>query len=316
MDSRIVLNHSILNSYPYFYISNKFHFKLKDRLEYILFIAFSYLFRILGLKMARKFAKVLAFTFFYLIPIRKKTVFENLDIAFPDLSQKEKNKIAYGSYLSFAISIVEILYLPWMKESEMKNAVEIENLNLITEKNNLGNGVILLSAHFGNWEYIAASASLQLNKKFYIIVKNQRNKLVNDWMNRMRTRWLNEVVTLGVSVRNIYAVLKNNGIAAMVADQRGPEEGLKLEFFGKKTSVYTGPAVLSLKTGAPIIFGIPVRQKDFTYKATLIELDQTNLPDDFDEKVKIITKRMIRYLEKIISQNPEQWLWMHRRWKH
>ncbi|AFH48473.1 Lipid A biosynthesis lauroyl acyltransferase [Ignavibacterium album JCM 16511] len=289
---------------------------MKDRLEYIFFISFSFLFRITGLKIARRFAVFLAFIFFYLIPIRKKTVFENLNIAFPDLSSKEKNKIAFGSYLSFAISLVEILYLPWMKESEMKSAVEIENLDLITEKNKLGNGVILLSAHFGNWEYIAASASLQLNKKFHIIVKNQRNRLVNEWMNSMRTRWLNDVVTLGVSVRNIYAVLKNNGIAAMVADQRGPEEGLKLEFFGKKTSVYTGPAVLSLKTGAPIIFGIPIRQKDFSYKATLIELDQTNLPDDFDEKVKIITERMIRYLEKIISQNPEQWLWMHRRWKH
>lgn len=239
-----------------------------------------------------------------------------MNIAFPDLSQEDRNKIAYGSYLSFALSIIEILYLPWMKESDMKNAVKVKNLNLITEKNKLGNGVILLSAHFGNWEYIAASVSLQLSKKFYIIVKNQRNKLVNDWMNKMRTRWLNEVVTLGVSVRNIYSVLKNNGIAAMVADQRGPEEGLKLEFFGKKTSVYTGPAVLSLKTGAPIIFGVPIRQKDFSYKAELIELDQSNLPEDFDEKVKVLSERMIRYLEKIISENPEQWLWMHRRWKH
>jgi KDO2-lipid IV(A) lauroyltransferase len=289
---------------------------LKDRLEYILFRAFSYLFKLIGLKAARKFANILAVIFYYLIPIRKKTVFENLNIAFPQLPQEEKNKIAFESYRSFAISIVEILYLPWMNENEMRGAVKIKNLELITEKNNIGNGVILLSAHFGNWEYIAASASLQLNKKFFIIVKNQRNKLVNDWMNRMRTKWLNDVVTLGVSVRNIYSVLKNNGIAAMVADQRGPEEGLKLEFFGKKTSVYTGPAVLSLKTGAPIIFGVPIRQKDFSYQAELVELDQTNLPEEFDEKVKVISERMIRYLEKIISENPEQWLWMHRRWKH
>ncbi|WP_290661020.1 MULTISPECIES: lysophospholipid acyltransferase family protein [Ignavibacterium] len=289
---------------------------MKDRLEYILFLLFSYLFKFTGLNIARRFASVLAVIFFYLVPIRKRTVLENLNIAFPSLPQSEKNKIAFNSYLSFAISIVEILYLPWMKEDEIRSAVEITNLELITEKNNLGNGVILLSAHFGNWEYIAASASLQLKKKFFIIVKNQRNRLVNEWMNKMRTRWLNEVVTLGVSVRNIYSVLKNNGIAAMVADQRGPEEGLKLEFFGKKTSVYTGPAVLSLKTGAPIIFGVPIRQKDFLYKAELVELDQSNLPAEFDDKVKVLSERMIRYLEKIISENPEQWLWMHRRWKH
>lgn len=262
------------------------------------------------------FASILAFVFYYLIPIRKKTVLENLNIAFPVLSEKEKRKIAFGSYLSFAISLVEILYLPWMKKEEMAKSVDISNLQLINDAHQRGKGVILLSAHFGNWEYIAASASLQLNKKFSIIVKNQRNRLVNDWMNRMRTKWLNEVIPLGVSIRNIYTVLKNNGIAAMVADQRGPEEGLKLEFFGKKTSVYTGPAVLSLKTGAPIIFGIPIRQKDFSYKAELVELNQNNLPEDFDEKIKVLTERMIRYLEKIISLNPEQWLWMHRRWKH
>ncbi|WP_337872281.1 lysophospholipid acyltransferase family protein [Ignavibacterium sp.] len=289
---------------------------MKDRLEYILFISFSYLFRLLGLKAARTFAGFLALVFYYLIPIRKKTVIDNLNIAFPNLSDSVKKKIAFGSYISFAISLVEILYLPWMTETEMKNSVAIENLELIEDKNRLGKGVILLSAHFGNWEYIAASASLQLNKKFLIIVKNQRNKFVNDWMNKMRTRWLNEVVPLGVSVRNIYSVLKSNGIAAMVADQRGPEEGLKLDFFGKKTSVYTGPAVLALKTGAPIIFGIPIRQKDYSYKTTLTELDKTNLPAEEEEKIKLLTERMIKYLEKIISEHPEQWLWMHRRWKH
>ncbi|MGQ9644512.1 MAG: lysophospholipid acyltransferase family protein [Ignavibacterium sp.] len=289
---------------------------MKDRLEYIVFISFSYLFRVTGLRAARGFAYILALVFYYLIPIRKKTVFENLAIAFPNIPMSEKKKIAFGSYLSFAISLVEILYLPWMDESQMKSSVTIENPELIIEKNKLGKGVILLSAHFGNWEYIAASASLQINKKFYIIVKNQRNKLVNDWMNRMRTRWLNEVVPLGVSIRNIYSVLKNNGIAAMVADQRGPEEGLKLEFFGKKTAVYTGPSVLSLKTGAPIIFGIPIRQKDYSYHATLVELDKSNLPEDEEAKVKVLTERMIKYLEEIIRKHPEQWLWMHRRWKH
>lgn len=316
MTAVFVFYHSLLKSYPYFYISNNYQFRLKDRLEYIIFVLFSYLFRLTGLKAARGFAYILALVFYYLIPIRKKTVFENLDIAFPNISAIEKKKIAFGSYLSFAISLVEILYLPWMDENQMKSSVEIDNVELINEKNKLGNGVILLSAHFGNWEYIAASTSLQVNKKFYIIVKNQRNKLVNDWMNKMRTRWLNEVVPLGVSVRNIYSVLKNNGIAAMVADQRGPEEGLKLEFFGKKTAVYTGPAVLSLKTGAPIIFGIPIRQKDYSYKATLVELDKSNLPEDEEGKVKVLTDRMIKYLEKIISEHPEQWLWMHRRWKH
>jgi KDO2-lipid IV(A) lauroyltransferase len=102
----------------------------------------------------------------------------------------------------------------------------------------------------------------------------------------------------------------------MVADQRGSEDSIKLEFFGRKTSVHTGPAVLALKMDSPIIYGITVRQPDYSYKIDLVEISKENLPDEFDEKVKVLSERMIRYLEEIIKQNPEQWFWMHKRWKH
>ena len=81
-----------------------------------------------------------------------------------------------------------------------------------------------MSGHFGNWEYCAISAGVQLNKKFSVVVKPQRNPFVNDWLNRVRTKWTNDIVPLGISIRNIYSVLLNKGIIAMVADQRGPEE--------------------------------------------------------------------------------------------
>ena len=102
----------------------------------------------------------------------------------------------------------------------------------------------------------------------------------------------------------------------MVADQRGPIESIKLEFFGRKTSVYTGPAVLALKMNTPIIYGISVRQPDFSYKVILDEISKENLPEDYDERVKVLSKRMLKYLEEAIRKNPEQWFWMHKRWKH
>ena len=111
-------------------------------------------------------------------------------------------------------------------------------------------------------------------------------------------------------------LVKEKEIVAMVADQRGPEDSLKLEFFGKITSVFIGPAALSIKTGAPIIYCIPVRQKDYSYKAETYEIDQNDLTGSYEEKVKQLTEKLLRYLEKIIRENPEQWLWMHNRWKH
>lgn len=289
---------------------------MKNRLEYILFVGLSSLCKVLGLKLSRKFALALTFFFYYLLPIRKNVVFDNLKHAFPDFSEKEIEKIAYGTYKSFTITLIEILYLPWMSLEQIKSAVKFENLNLILEKEKENSGIILLSAHYGNWEYCALSGGAQLNKKFSVIVKSQRNTLVNDWMNKFRTKWTNDVVPLGISIRNIVSVLHNKGIAAMVADQRGSEESIKLEFFGRKTSVHTGPAVLALKMNSPIIYGITVRQPDYTYKAVIDEISKENLPDNFDDKVKVLCERMLRYLEEKIKQNPEQWFWMHNRWKH
>jgi KDO2-lipid IV(A) lauroyltransferase len=289
---------------------------LKNRIEYILFLSLSSICRIIGLKKSQKAAKILAVLFYNFIPIRKAVVFDNLINAFPEKSKKEINKIAFGTYHSFFITLVEILYLPWIKEEQLNKCVKFYNLDILNKRYSENNGLIVLSAHFGNWEYCAIAGGLQTNKKFSVIVKPQRNSLVNDWMNKVRTRWNNEVVPLGASIRNVYSVLMKKGIVAMVADQRGPEESIKLDFFGRKTSVYTGPAVLSLKMNSPIIYGIAVRQPDFTYKIVLEEINRENLPANNEESIQELSKRMLVYLEKYIKEYPEQWFWMHKRWKH
>jgi KDO2-lipid IV(A) lauroyltransferase len=289
---------------------------LKNILEYILFISLSYFFRIIGLQLSRKFSSIIAFFFYYILPIRKKVVIDNLKHAFPDFTNEKIKDIAYSSYKSFCLTLAEILYMPWLTENQLVKIMVCENRDLIVKRFDEGNGVILLSAHLGNWEYLATSVAAQINKKFSVVVKPQRNPFVDRWMNKYRTKWTNEIVPLGVSIRNIFSVLLNRGIVAMVADQRGPKESIKLKFFERMTSVHTGPAVLSLKTNSPIIYGISIRQKDLNYKVDLIEVDRNNLPDNQDEKIKVLTERMLKVLEEIIKQNPEQWLWMHKRWKH
>lgn len=289
---------------------------MKNKTEYIIFILFSRFFRLIGLNLSRKFSLFLAFFFFYILPIRKKVVLKNLEIAYPENNLSTIKKSAFRIYKSFAITLVELLYLPYMKRQELINAVECLNPELIIEKYNEGKGVILLSSHFGNWEFIAISVALQINIPFSVIVKPLRNPYVYDWMNRARTKFGNEIVPLGISIRKTYQTLKEKKIVAMVADQRGPQEGVRVKFFGREVSVYTGPAALALKTGSPIIFGVPVRQKNYKYHTILVEISQNDLPDSYEEKIKEISQRHTAYLEKIIRENPAQWLWMHDRWKY
>ncbi len=77
-----------------------------------------------------------------------------------------------------------------------------------------------------------------------------------------------------------------------------------------------GPLKLELKTGAPILYGIPVRQKDYSYKTVIHEISKDNLPEDDEQKIIELSQRHTTYLESFIREHPEQWLWMHKRWKH
>jgi len=289
---------------------------MQNIIEYIFFLLFSYFFRFCGLKLARKFSYPLAAIFFYLIPVRKKIVLKNLKKAFPDYDAQTINKIAFNCYRNFAVSFIEILCIPDLSKDEIINILPVSNPELIINRFNERKGVILLSAHFGNWEYIAASVSARINIPFHVVVKKQRNPFVNDWMNKARTKWINKIIPLGISIRRVYKEIKNKNIVAMVADQRGPYEGIRIKFFGIDTAVYSGPAILALKTGAPIIYGLTIRQPDYSYKVILEEIDLSDLPENEEEKVIEISKRHTEFLENYIRQYPEQWFWMHNRWKY
>ncbi|MCH7724710.1 MAG: lysophospholipid acyltransferase family protein [Bacteroidetes bacterium] len=289
---------------------------MKNKVEYLLFKSFEKLFQLLGLDLSRKFSPILAAIFYYLIPIRKTTVIENLKIAFPDYNLDRIKSIAFDCYKSFAITLVEILYMPQMNEVDIKNKVICENLEFLRSKYVENKGVILLFAHFGNWEYLGASVGVQLNLPLSAIIKEQRNPYVSEWMNKARTKWTNNVVPLGISIRLTYQSLIDKHIVIIVADQRAEEKSIKVKFFGREVSVFAGPAVLALKTGAPIICAIPVRQSDYSYKTVFTEISKENLPESKDEKIKKLSQRHMSYLEGYIRKYPEQWLWMHKRWKH
>ncbi len=225
---------------------------MQNRIEYILFIGFSYLTKLLGLKLSRKFAEAVAYVFYFLIPIRKEVAIQNIKLAFPAYSDKEVRRVALGAYKSFSITIIETLYIPHISKKQMIESVKCVNIDLLRRKVFGKKGVILLTAHFGNWEYLAASIALQLNYQMHLLVKVQRNPYVTEFMNNARTKWNSIVIPLGTAVRQIFKALKDNKVVLMAADQRGNADGLRIEFLGRMSAVYTGPASIALKTGADI----------------------------------------------------------------
>jgi Kdo2-lipid IVA lauroyltransferase/acyltransferase len=289
---------------------------MKNYLEYCLFLILAGIVRLLGLKISRRLSIIIALIFYYIIPIRKKVTLKNLHKAFPEYSENKIKKIAFGSYKSFSIALVEILFIPFMTREQIENAIYCENVELVKKYYKRNNGLIVLSGHFGNWEYIALSVSAKINVPFHVVVKSQRNPYVDAYLNRGRTRWINKIVPLGASIRKIYSELKAKNVIAMVADQRGPQEGMRVNFFGQQSSIYPGPAMLAIKTGAPVLYGLTIRQPDYSYAVLISEISTENLPADEEKRIQEVSQRHMAFLESVIRKHPEQWLWMHNIWKY
>ena len=290
---------------------------MKNIVEYALFLFIATIFRLLGLKFSRKFAILLADFFFYFIPIRKRVVIDNIRNCFPEKTDDEIRIIAKNSYRSFSITFAELLLLPYLEKDEILSLFDCSNIEHFYKEYEKGDGVIMLTAHFGNWELGVMGMNLVTKIPMYVMAKDQRNHYVDKFVTDARERFGNKMVKLGVSIRNIYSELKKKNVIGIAGDQRGPKDGLRVDFLGRSTSVFNGPAALSLKLNVPIICFFMVRNSDYSYNLRFFKLEASINDNDSEEiKIKAIMQCYFSILEKQVRVTPEQYLWMHKRWKH
>ncbi len=212
--------------------------------------------------------------------------------------------------------MVETAVLGRLSDSEMDKIVKHRNIELIEEVLSRGKGALFLSAHYGNWEYMAYSAALRAKFSLLIVVKPQANKYFDKIINSYRTRSGNRVVSTKEAARKVIRALRNGEAVALLADQSArPREDIFAEFFGRLAPTYDAPARWALKFKVPAIVGFIRREKDGTHEAFYEELKYDDLEGDPDA-VEKFTRRYLERLEKEISERPELWVWQHRRWKH
>ena len=289
---------------------------LKNRTEYAAFLFLGGLFRLLGITLSRKLALLLGSLFYYAVPIRKQVVIDNLRTAFPQKDEKEIKVLAKTAYRNFSLTFAELLMLSSFKEEDIKRVVDISGAEEVFKKYfGAGKPFFILTGHFGNWELFAV-LPLLYHKTLYAMAKGMRNNYVSDWINKSREKFGVKVVLLGASIRELYKVLKDNGAVLSVGDQRGPKEGVRVNFFGKSTAAFSGTAALALKTNAPIIMAFNIRQKNLNYKTICTELKYDDLTGSDEEKIQAVCQRYFTHLESVIKEYPEQWFWMHKIWKY
>jgi KDO2-lipid IV(A) lauroyltransferase len=247
---------------------------------------------------------------------RRRTVDENLRRVFPEWPAARRRAVARGCYRHFGGMLCESLAFTRVGAVELCRRLTLVGWDRLDEAEAQGRGLIAIGGHTGNWE-IAARVLGLYRAPYHIVVRPFNNPLVWEHMSRDRRRFgVREVPKQGAA-RQLFRVVRQGGRVGMAMDQRVRRgQGIVLPFLGHPALVTPLPAALSLRTGAPAVPTFAWPEERGRYR---VELGEPILPDgeggDGDEAVAALTARYLAALEAEIRRRPEQWLWLHRRWR-
>jgi KDO2-lipid IV(A) lauroyltransferase len=288
-------------------------------LHIVEFVAFQFiasLVQLLPLSAVRKMGRGLGRFVFVRIRYRRDVTLNNLRRAFPEKSETELILIAQGAFENIGISLLELVWFPRMTPEKILEEMRFDKPDVLQNAYKKGRGVIILTAHFGNWELLGQALTARFQYPLSGLAKTQSNHLVNEQINRRRKLFGTKVIPMETSLREVIRALGDGEMVAIAADQAAPKENVSVKFFGTMVPTHTGPSILSLKMGSAILAIFAVRSSDGSYDAHMIEVPSEDLKGHSDENVIELTRRHVKITENIIRQYPDQWLWMHKRWKH
>jgi len=287
-----------------------FIFKMKEKLVY----GFLFLTSLLPFWCLYILSDILFILIYYIFRYRKKVVYENLRNAFPEKSATEIHQIAFKFYRYFPDLIVESIKMASISSKEVLKRFELLNQQEVLQHLEDGKSVILVCAHYGNWELAVHRVSLMIEKPKLIIYKPLNNKIFNTVHNNIRTRFGATMVPMKQILRHIVQLKKQPHVSVFAADQTPTyqDSDYFLNFLNQDTLVYTGAERIARITKNPIVFcQFRRKKKRGYYSCNFVTLVRN--PDDFAEHE--ITKIHNQYTEELITEEPAYWLWSHRRWK-
>ena len=254
-----------------------------------------------------------------LLPLRRQVVLDNLRRVYDTADDDEIERLAQAHYGHLGRLLWEFLRFPWLSPARRIAMARVENLEALLAAHALGKGVLILTGHFGNFE-VATAAGLaqfpQAHGRFHFV----RRPLQPEWFDRLVTRRFRKA-GFGVLPKRggLEAILDRLGAGDLIVfpfDQHaGRKEGVLVEFFGHPAGTFRSLAVIALNTGAPVVPASSWREPDgrhvlrFETPIALVEHADTN------EAIRLNTRAYNRALERMIVRRPEQWWWVHRRWK-
>ena len=290
-------------------MNNFLKFFFRYPIEFILFIDFFILFKILPLNLARITGSLIATNVGPLLPVNNIAK-KNIEIAFPEESKEWQKKVLKDIWHNFGCIMAEYAHL----KEILDNRIEVIDNNYSKDffDNDLQN--IIVSAHSSNWEIPGMSCRIRSNK-ISAIVREPNNPFIRHFLISLRKRY--SVNCFSKDMTGTKALIKNfqeGDSIALLADQQ-LSSGLNVKFFNQDMNISTLPAQIALKSKSKIFLGWPVRKSNNDFEFEIHDcINSANLENN-EENILMISSKIALFYETMIKKYPDQYFWFHNRWK-
>lgn len=290
--------------------------KLRTLLEYALA---RILFRVMGIlprRLAVGAGKSLAYLTYLLVPRLRRIGDLNLRMAYPEMAAAERRRLVRQSMLNLGRHVGEFTRFSTIGPEILRGQLDCEGLEHIERARALGRGVIIISAHFGAWEMIGFALSA-FDYPFEFLVRRIENPAVERLIDTIRTRFGNRTIDKRSAARFMVRTLRANHLLGLLVDINVVrDKGIFVDFFGVPACTTFIAAKLSLRTGAPLLpIFAPWDERAQRYVLRIgapLTIDRSG---DEEHDVRKLTEKFTEVVEDQIRRHPDQWLWIHKRWR-
>lgn len=244
--------------------------------------------------------------------IRRRVALENLALAFPEKSEQERRAIARANYLHLGVCAAEFLQSPARTDASLQNLVEPEGWEKVQPLLDAGEGFVVCTAHFGNFELFGAWVARR-GVPLTILTRRLRGRANARWTG---TRTESGVREVHAGPTELIRVVRQGGVLALLIDQNMlPKRAVFAPFFGQLAATTPAPAIIAERTGCKTFLAFMLRKPDGRYRTVIEGPFELERRGDRQADVLRFTTEMNERLERYVRAYPEQWFWMHRRWK-
>ena len=246
-----------------------------------------------------------------LLTRRRRIAEENIARALGDPSPRA---LARRAFEQLGRSFLEFLALPAQSPESLLARIAFEGFEPAFERARRGQGAIMITAHFGNWELLGAAVAVKTGRVKYLLPA-QTNPWADAYLNDVRRRLGIEPLQIGFGMRSGLRALREGAFIGMLPDQDARKVGLHVPFLGRLASTHTAPARLAIRAGAPIMVALLTREGPGRFRARLRRILTPDPGAPESAEVERLTRLMNEAIEEGIRERPDHWYWIHRRWK-